>query len=132
MACGYASFKDYTNWSVQSVASDLVRSGKTVTLVERYQGKKKKRGMGMDCIFVPEYQMYDKASMEKQKEKITCQQYDPHDPYLYQFSDAFAKYPFGQEYKNIGGDRNNYLDYFPISFVDEVAKVQYSYGEDEN
>lgn len=130
MGSQYVSYKDYENqWSIQSVASDLLNSGARLYIREGYsdlRDKKQKRGMGIDCIFIPPYEDYEKEAMLKQRNEIACQRYDPNHPYMYQFSPMFAKYPFGREYQNIGEDENLYLDIFPPSFIDENAQVQYS------
>lgn len=128
----YVSYKDYEHWSIESVASDLTKSGKSLPIREGFREqnkKKKKRGMGYDCLFIPPYEDYDVKKMLEERKEVGCQMYDPEWPYLYQFTPLFAKYPFGQEYENIGGDTNHYLDIFPPSYIDDHAKVEYSYEE---
>ena len=125
MKNGYVSLKDYELWSVEPVATDLRKY--EYPIVEGFEQKlnqktrkKKKRGMGIDCLREP---IVD----SKAREEVECQLYDPSSPYLYQFSSLFAKYPFGSDYQIVDPEEygKNYLDYY--SFIDENTKVKYSH-----
>jgi len=53
-------------------------------------------GVGIDCLFPNK--KYDVPAMERQREKIYCNVYNPEAPYLFEFTPLAAQYPYGPDY----------------------------------